>query len=61
MPTPSTIPDIELTPETDVLPDVPPPAPDAGRPGRRPAWWRRALAQTLRGAAGAIRPGEDRN
>lgn len=71
MPTPSTTTDIELPVEPDVLPDITPPdvtpdvtprpvTPEPGRPGRRPAWWRRALARTLRGAAGAVRPNDQR-
>ena len=54
MPTPSSISDIELPAETET-PLPTPEAPEA-RVGRRPAWWRRALAATLRGAAGAVRP-----
>jgi hypothetical protein len=59
MPTPSSLTDTELTPDTEPLPSAPE-APNVSRPGRRPAWWRRALARGLRGAANAVRPGEDR-
>lgn len=50
MPTPSSIEDTELPGEPEL------PTPEDARPGRRPAWWRRALASVLRGAAGAVRP-----
>lgn len=50
MPTPSSVEDTELPGEPNL------PTPEPARPARRPAWWRRALAATLRGAAGAVRP-----
>lgn len=50
MPTPSTTTDTELTSEER----------ESDEGGRRPAWWRRALASVLRGAADAARPGRQR-